>query len=66
MLADAWEGRWRVVYDLKNMNLYFTETDTGAKVYLRLNGLDYSAETVRIIDLKNVKSDFDLPETPTK
>jgi len=43
-----------------------TGTDSGAKAYLKLNDLNYSAETVKILNLKNVKFDFDPPETPAK
>ena len=67
MLADAWEGRWRVIYDLKNMNLYFTETNSGRKVYLELEALDYSGERVRIIDIGTIRSDYDLTaDAPAK
>ncbi len=61
MLDDAWEARWRVVYDLRKMNVYFTETYSGRKVYLRLNEMDFSGDKVNYIDIQDVKSDFDLP-----
>ena len=66
MRADAREARWRVVYDLRNMNLYFIETSSGRRVYLKLNALDYSAGHVRIIDIETIRSDYDLSVTSAK
>ena len=60
ILSDAWEGRWRIVYDLKNLNLYFNETESGKKVYLKINTLDFSSKAVKFIEVKNIKSDYSL------
>lgn len=58
--SDAWEARWRVVYDLKNLNIYFNQNDSGKKVYLKLSDIDFNNKTIRYIELKDVKSDYDF------
>jgi len=60
ILDDAWEARWRVVYDLKNMNFYFNETSSGKKIYMKLNEIDYNVDTIRSIDIQNIKSEYNL------
>lgn len=59
-LSDAWEGRWRIVYDLANLNLYFTETTSGKKVFLKLKDVDFGGNAIKYIELKDIKSDYDL------
>jgi len=48
-LNDAWETRWRVVYDLKNMNMYFDQSDAGKKAYLKIKKINFAAKKVKYI-----------------
>lgn len=57
---DAWETRWRVVYDLKNMNMYFNQDDSGKKVYIKVRDIDFTSKAIKYIELLEVKSDYDI------
>jgi choloylglycine hydrolase len=59
-LSDAWEARYRVVYDLKNLNVYFDQDETGKRIYLRLKDLDFTAGKLKYISPAEHKSTYDL------
>ena len=59
-LSDAWEARYRVVYDLKNMNMYFDQDETGKRIYLKIKDVDFTSKTLRYIDPADYKSAYDL------
>jgi choloylglycine hydrolase len=58
--SDAWEGRWRVVYDLRNLSVYFDETNTGKKLYFKLSSVDFNAAAPKVIAVKDQKSAYTL------
>jgi len=58
--GDAWEARWRVVYNLKDLTLYFSQNDTGKKIYLKISNVNFKNKTVKYIELKGIKSDYDI------
>jgi choloylglycine hydrolase len=59
-LSDAWEARYRVVYDLKNLNMYFDQDETGKRIYLKLKDLDFTAGKLKYINPAEHKSTYDL------
>jgi len=59
-LSDAWETRWRVVYDLKNMHMFFDYDQTGKKVYLKIEDALFEGKTIKYIDPTKTKSPFEL------
>jgi len=59
-LSDAWEARYRVVYDLKNMNMYFDQDETGKRIYLKINNVDFGAKSLKYLDPANLKSSYAL------
>jgi choloylglycine hydrolase len=59
-LSDAWEARYRVVYDLKNMNMYFDQDETGKRIYLKLRTIDFTSQTPKYISPADYKSTYDL------
>ena len=59
-LSDAWEARWHVVYDLKNMRMYFDQDETGKRLYMKIKDVDFTGKTVRQIFPDNIKSAYDL------
>ena len=59
-LSDAWEARYRVVYDLKNMNMYFDQDETGKRIYLRIKDIDFGAKSLKYIDPVSLKSSYEL------
>jgi choloylglycine hydrolase len=59
-LNDAWETRWRVVYDLKNLNMYFDDDDFGKKVYLKISKLNFWDKNVKYIYPGKNKSIYSL------
>ena len=59
-LSDAWEARYRVVYDLRNMNMYFDQDETGKRVYLRIKTIDFTSKNLQNIDPADYKSTYDL------
>jgi penicillin V acylase-like amidase (Ntn superfamily) len=58
--SDAWAERWRVVYDLRNLNLYFDETNTGKKLYIKISSIDFGAKDPKIIEVKDLTSQYGL------
>jgi penicillin V acylase-like amidase (Ntn superfamily) len=59
-LSDAWEARWRVVYDLKNMNMYFDQDESGKKVYMKITNIDFSGKVIRYIDPIDLRSEYNM------
>jgi len=58
--SDAWNARWHVVYDLKRMNMFFDQDETGKKLYLKLKDIDFTGKEIKYLELKNCKSVYDL------
>jgi penicillin V acylase-like amidase (Ntn superfamily) len=59
-LSDAWEARWRVVYDLKNMNMYFDQDESGKRVYMKIRNIDFSGKVIRYIDPMDLRSEYNM------
>jgi choloylglycine hydrolase len=59
-LSDAWEARYRVVYDLKNMNMFFDQDETGKRIYLKIKDIDFTSKGLRYISPAGFKSQYDL------
>ena len=60
-LSDAWEARYRVVYDLRNLNMYFDQDETGKRIYLKLKDVDFTSAKLKYINPADYKSTYDLP-----
>lgn len=58
LLSDAWETRWRVVHDLKNRRMYFSDDQTGKRINLDLRKVDFRGKKVRFIEVEEGKSDY--------
>ena len=58
LLSDAWETRWRVVHDLKNRRMYFSDDQTGKRLNLDLRKVDFRGSKIRYIDVGEGKSDY--------
>jgi len=59
-LSDAWATRWSVVYDLKNMLMFFDFNQTGKRVNLDIRKVNFKGKAVRYIDLEKQKSYYQL------
>jgi choloylglycine hydrolase len=59
-LSDAWEARYRVVYDLRNLNMYFDQDETGKRIYLKLKDVDFTSAKLKYINPADHKSTYDL------
>jgi len=50
----------RVVYDLKRINMYFDQDETGKSIYLKIKDIDFTAKSLKYIHPAGCKSKYDL------
>jgi choloylglycine hydrolase len=48
--GDAWETRWHVVLDVKNLKMYFDNDQIGKRINLDLNKIDFNKKEIEYID----------------
>jgi len=48
--GDAWETRWHVVLDVKNLKMYFDYDQIGKRINLDLNKIDFNGKAIEFID----------------
>jgi choloylglycine hydrolase len=48
--GDAWETRWHVVLDVKNLRFYFDNDQIGKRINLDLNKIDFNGKDIEYID----------------
>jgi len=58
--SDSWAARWRVVYDLSRMNMYFDQEETGKSIYLKIKDLDFTGSEIKYLKLSDYKSAYEL------
>jgi penicillin V acylase-like amidase (Ntn superfamily) len=48
--GDAWETRWHVVLDVKNLRFYFDNDQIGKRINLDLKKINFNGKSIRYID----------------
>ncbi len=63
-LSDAWETRWHVVYDVKNLRMYFDNNQIGKRILLDIKkNVNFKGKAIEYIDpakTKSAKSSYGL------
>lgn len=60
MLTDAWETRWHLIYDLKKKHMFFMNDDTGHRLNLDINKVNFRGKRIKYIDPEKTKFDFTI------
>jgi choloylglycine hydrolase len=58
--TNAWTTRWHVIYDLKNLAIYFEHDETGKKFYFQMKKYKFTDNSVRRITLADMPSKYEF------